>query len=126
MKVVRVLSVSPTFQKLELGSTETAGGHLRLETLLHSPPRHTFPLFPSPPSQVHLLSLPSHREHQPPHLPSAPHLMACSWLRGGRHLERIPRIRSSTLQPAEGAEEGASELAGAKAAGRSGVGPHRE
>lgn len=28
--------------------------------------------------------------------------MACSWLSGGRHLEKIPKIRSSTFQPAGG------------------------
>lgn len=70
MKVVRVLSVSPTFQKLELaGSTETAGGHL-LKPYSQSF-HHTLPLrlpsqFPTVPGDF---STPSAFSSKPPGAP---------------------------------------------------------
>lgn len=92
MKVVRVLSVSPTFHKLVL-ETETAGRHVPQEASSHSPPRHTLRPPPAEPTAVSFQASQRLTSH------NASHLMACSWLREGKHLEKIPRIRSSTFQP---------------------------
>lgn len=113
MKVVRVLSVSPTFHKLErVGSTETKLGvslpsHVVLSNHSDTLP-HPSTSPQSPGSSVPLQFSQATRSRCPqpwplplPH-PVSPHLMACNWLREGRHLEKIPRILSSTFQPAEG------------------------
>lgn len=120
MKVVRVLSVSPTFHKLEtVGSTELQLEHHLLPICPPQPPvipqPHPHCPLPPTPQGLHAASalssrpLGACRPHGPPApspapvpCPHVPHLMACSWLREGRHFEKIPRIRSSTFQPAEG------------------------
>lgn len=93
MKAVRVFSVSPTFHKLVL-ETETAGRHAPQGALPTVPPTHP-PPSPAEPAAVSFQASQRLTSH------NASHLMACSWLRGGRHLEKIPRIRSSTFQPEE-------------------------
>lgn len=87
MKEVRVLSVSPTFHKLVLETNSW---------IPYIPQEAPSPQFPR-----HSQRLTSH---------NASHLMACNWLREGRHLEKIPRIRSSTFQPEERKNKGTSDL----------------
>lgn len=107
MKVSRVFSVSPTFHKL-LVVEETGTQlvyHLPARSVLAAAPFSHLSRSPgsSLPPQFFLASHPPHWSPVPSPAPSAtsPHLMACSWLSGGRHLEKMPKIRSSTFQPEE-------------------------
>lgn len=102
MNVARVLSVSPTFQKLLVDGQEHSWSISPSHT--SSPPHPPHPPPPHPPSPGSSLSSVLSPEPPPtlplrPPPPMSPHLIACSWLRGGRHLAKMPRIRSSTFQP---------------------------